>query len=270
VSDRDFVRSGGSDIYFEWIGSGMPVLFLHAGIADSGMWNPQFETMVGYQLIRCDMRGFGQSPWLSEPFAYHDDALAVLDHLGVESAVVVGCSMGGMTALDLAAAHPDRVAGLVLIGTAMPGFEPEGGWQPWPLQEEPSQASKSGDLDRVIDIDIDNWVVGVRRDRTDVDSHLIEFVREMDTTPVATEEARESLEKPPDPDFDDNIAGVSVPTLAVVGEYDRPGMDQAAQHLAEFFGGQVSVTIAGAAHLPSLEQPESFNDVLDQYLAGLA
>lgn len=95
VSNTGFVGSGSSEIYLESTGSGLPVLFLHAGITDSRMWNPQFEAITtGYHPIRCDMRGFGESRWVPEPFAYHEDAVAVLDHLGAESVVVVGCSMG--------------------------------------------------------------------------------------------------------------------------------------------------------------------------------
>jgi pimeloyl-ACP methyl ester carboxylesterase len=121
----------------------------------------------------------------------------------------------------------------------------------------------------VVDIDIKIWVVGPHRDRAEVDPDLIEFVRDMDLTPVSTEEERESMEKPPDPGFDDNLERLSVPVLTIVGEHDQPGMDQAARHLAQYFDAPYPVTIAGAAHLPSLEQPESFNHALNNYLARL-
>ena len=105
-------------------GSGQSLLFLHAGVADSRMWRRQMA-LETYRSIVFDQRGFGKTPWMPEPYADWRDAVAVMDQLQVESAVVVGCSLGGGIAMHLALTIPERVHGLVLIGAAARGWEPK-------------------------------------------------------------------------------------------------------------------------------------------------
>lgn len=115
---------GDSTLHYESIGEGRPVLFLHAGVADSRMWDSQFDAIDGFQLIRFDMRGFGRSSLGSQRFTNRDDALTMLDRLGIESAVLVGCSIGGNTALAVAEAAPGRLDGLVLVAADVQGSTP--------------------------------------------------------------------------------------------------------------------------------------------------
>jgi pimeloyl-ACP methyl ester carboxylesterase len=101
-----------------------PVLLFHAGVTDRRSWAPLVEALgPGHSTIDFDRRGFGETRYQPEPHSHVNDALAVLDATGAGSApvTVVGASMGGQAALDLALAHPERVAALVLIGSAVRG-----------------------------------------------------------------------------------------------------------------------------------------------------
>ncbi len=69
-------------IYYQTEGDGPAVLFIHAGVADSRMWQAQMG-LPGLQTIAFDQRGFGQTAWAPEPYANREDALAVLDHLDI-------------------------------------------------------------------------------------------------------------------------------------------------------------------------------------------
>ena len=90
-------------IVYEVTGAGPPVLLMHAGIADRTIWDPQWERWADrYTLIRYDHRGLGESADPAEGFSIHGDALAVLGAAGVERATVIGASMGGRGAIDLA------------------------------------------------------------------------------------------------------------------------------------------------------------------------
>ncbi len=110
-----FLDTQGAPLYYEVAGTGHPLLLIHAGVADSRMWDQQFQTFAQhYQVIRYDLRGFGQSSVPAGPFANHKDTFALLEHLGIKQAHVIGISFGGLVALDFTLAFPEKVTALVL------------------------------------------------------------------------------------------------------------------------------------------------------------
>ncbi|MCA1834566.1 MAG: alpha/beta fold hydrolase [Actinomycetota bacterium] len=116
------VRSGDADINYNTSGQGIPVLLIMGLAADSAMWIMQVPALeaAGYQVITLDNRGVGASssppgPYTMETMAA--DALAVLDVLGIEKAHVVGVSMGGAIAQELALKAPERIRSLTLVST---------------------------------------------------------------------------------------------------------------------------------------------------------
>lgn len=101
------------------------VLFVHAGVATRVMWDPQFADLArDHRVIRYDTRGYGDSPGEPIDYSESDDLLRVLDAAEAERAVVIGASRGGRFALDAALAAPDRVCGLVLVGSRPSGWMP--------------------------------------------------------------------------------------------------------------------------------------------------
>ena len=102
----------GTRIHYERSGTGFPLLLIHAGIADSRMWEPQALALANdFDMIRPDMRGFGDSDLPPGPYSTRADLIGLLDQLGVDRAHIVGCSMGGTVAVDLALEYPaDRIA----------------------------------------------------------------------------------------------------------------------------------------------------------------
>lgn len=104
-----FASSAGARIAYDTAGEGGAVVFIHAGIADRRMWRRQLGAVpAGFRFVSLDLRGHGASELTDERFSYHEDVLAVMDHLDIDGAVMVGCSMGGGTALDVA--WPHRIA----------------------------------------------------------------------------------------------------------------------------------------------------------------
>jgi len=259
--------SGDALVPTDTVGEGRAVMFVHAGVADRRMWDPQFAAVPdGFRFVRIDLRGHGSCELGESPFSNHDDVLAVLDHLHIDEAVVVGCSIGGGVALDVALAAPERVAGLVLIGTTSPGLETEP-YEPaqWPEQVK---AFEAGDLARVAELDAEIWVVGHGRTVEDVDRRVLDLVAEMDRTAIANETRRAELTVPIHPPRAGRMDEIFERTLVVVGEHDLPDIKVSAGHLAETLSHHELVVIPGAAHLPSLEQPTAFNHVLFGFLQG--
>src|SRR3954453_13299320 len=116
-----FVTSGRAKIAYDVTGEGPDVLLIHAGVNDRRSWRSVVERLSPrYRCLAFDMRGYGETVYeREEGWSTVADALAVLDAEGARRPLVVACSMGGQAAIDLTLAHPDRVAGLCLIGSAV-------------------------------------------------------------------------------------------------------------------------------------------------------
>ena len=266
MSETGFATSGGAQIYFEAAGSGPTVVLIHAGIADSRMWDQQFDLLArDFRVVRLDLRGFGRSEFVPEPFAARGDILAVLDHLQIPHGTLVGCSMGGGIALELAIESPDRVSRLVLVASDVPGFVPEGLYQP-PQWEEGVKAFEAGDMERVAELEAEVWVVGYGRTLDDVDRMIFDLVVEMDRTPLETETARSEYESRLEPKVAERLGEVNAPALIVLGDRDMPDLLRSSAFLKAGLDDVTMVTIADAAHLPSLEKPKEFNAALLAFL----
>jgi len=120
-----FASSGRARLAYESVGvaGGVDVLLIHAGVNDRRSWRYVVQRLSPrHRCVAFDMRGFGETTFEREDgWSSVTDAVAVLDAADLERPVVIACSMGGQTAVDLALAHPERVAGLLLIGTAIRG-----------------------------------------------------------------------------------------------------------------------------------------------------
>ena len=114
-----YLERDGARIFYEDTGEGPAVLWSHGFLMDLTMFDPQVEGLEGFRHVRWDERGFGRTESDAD-FTYWDsadDAVALLDHLGIDQAVFAGMSQGGFLSLRAALAHPDRVRALVLIDT---------------------------------------------------------------------------------------------------------------------------------------------------------
>jgi 3-oxoadipate enol-lactonase len=241
-------------------GSGDPILLVHAGIADLRMWQAQADRFGGeWRVVRPDLRGFGGTSHNDEPYRHGEDLAELLDNLGLDRVVVVGASMGGAASIDLALAQPELVRALVLVGSVYNGFQftDEDLFARWRVFTETYEA---GDLDRAADIEADIWLApdtapAVRR-------LVAEMIRlsyehgEIDETDVPVLAG-------------DRLGDLDMPTLVVVGDKDRTDIQRAATELTDSIPGAHLEVIQGAAHLPSLEQPRIFNDLLADLLRHL-
>lgn len=264
-----YAPAGEHWIFYREEGNGHAVVFVHAGVADSRMWYGQLGAVPdGFRYVTFDQRGFGKTEVGDIPFESHRDVLALMDHLSIESAVLVGCSRGGGTVLDVAIAEPGRVRGLVLVGADSPGFEPS---QPFesPQWPEAVREYEAGNLERVAELDAEIWLAGNGRDIAVVDPELTKLFVEMDLVALRNEEERDRLEQK-GPDRVAGTQGISQPSLVIVGEYDLPTLREAADDLAAKLAGEgPAVVIGDSAHLPGFERPAEFNEVLTGFLTRL-
>jgi pimeloyl-ACP methyl ester carboxylesterase len=260
--------AGQTDLHYELAGQGPPVVLLHEGIADSRMWEPQWRSFPAqHRVVRYDMRGFGESPAPSGSFSHARDLVDLLDGLALGPAALVGVSMGGAVALDVAIGRPDLVSALVLVGSGLRGHEfsaeSEAGWA------EEEAALERGDLDAAVETNLRMWVDGPHRSREDVDPDVRRRVGEMQRRAFELWESgdREARPEPLVPDWQTRLDEIGVPTLIVVGELDRPEMHEIADRIEAAIPNTRRALIEGTAHVPSMERPEEFDELVLGFLA---
>lgn len=270
ATSRFEVRFDNAVLAGESDGFGLPVVFLHAGVADRRMWAAQMASVVaaGFHVIAYDRRGFGETESPDEPFGHLADLEAVLDQLGVNAAILVGASTGGALAIDFALEHPDRTIGLVLIGTAISGApEPELPEEAETLFDARAYAIERRQWGSVARIDAHLWLDGPLNDEGRGEGETRELFIEMDRG--ALQKPALSKEEESHPAID-NIESIAAPVLLVSGELDFPYVLERQEELSERFENAFALTMEETAHLPSFERPELFDPVLLEFLEAVA
>jgi pimeloyl-ACP methyl ester carboxylesterase len=250
ASEPGSVSRDGDEIYFESVGApDAPVVVLgHGAGGNHAIWYQQVPVFArDYRVITWDQRGFGLSTHRNEhanPRTAIADLLAILDHLGVERAHVVGQSLGGWAALGLALAHADRVRSLVLADTIAGIAIPE--WWKAAVQSQREGAFNHPALadrfcrDHPERAHLYLQIGGLKRDANPDQLAVLRGLREVSHT-------------------DDELAGCGVPTMFIVGTEDEIFPPATIADAARRVPGARVEQIAGAGHSPYFEQPEAWN-----------
>jgi pimeloyl-ACP methyl ester carboxylesterase len=250
-------------IHYEREGKGLPVIFLHAGVADSRMWQPQMHTFARqFECIAPDMRGFGKSALPRGSWSPVADLLGLIDHLRLKPVHLVGCSMGGGVAVDFALEHGERVSKIVLVGPGISGTHfgakyPE-------LFAEAEAAETAGDHAAIVEADAHLWLDGPRRRPGFVTDPIRKLFFEMDSNFDSDFESApiDQIEPP----AAQRLHEITAPTLIVVGDEDAPPIFDAVELVMEKVPHARRAVIHDAAHLPNLEHPDEFNRIVLEFL----
>ena len=253
----------GARIHYERAGDGMPLILLHAGVADRRMWEPQVPAFAKhFDVIRPDMRGFGRSELPSTRWSPLADVLGLIDELELKPAHIIGCSMGGGVAIDFAIEHGECISKLVLVGPAVGGVE-FGPKYP-DLFADMEAAEKSGDHAAIVEADARLWLDGPKRPAGYVKDPIRRLFFEMDSN-FDSDWANAPIDDV-EPPAAERLHEITAPTLVVVGDEDAPPIFDAVELLMEKIPHARKVVIHDAAHLPNLEHPEEFNNAVLGFL----
>ncbi|HET6884599.1 MAG TPA: alpha/beta fold hydrolase [Rubrobacteraceae bacterium] len=246
--ESGFAEVDDASLYYEILGEGEPLVLLHAGIADRRMWDEQFGAFAERnRVVRYDRRDFGRSALLEGPYSHHDDLRGLLDHLGIERASFVGCSMGGGAVIDFALSNPERARALVLVGSAVSGVESDE-----TPPEEWEELVAADELERVSELEVRIWVDGPYRDPGAVDPAVRDLVREMNLIALQSEAS--------------GLGEIRASTLVVA--LDRPEIVARSGLLAHSIPHAQRILMDGTAHLPNMEMSGEFNQAVLKFLAA--
>jgi len=270
---QDFtVASGKARLAGVEAGEGPAVVFLHAGVADRRMWQDQLATFAPrYRVIAYDRRGFGETRGQAETFSHIDDLKALLDDLGIDKAVLVGCSQGGRIAIDFALTHPARVAGLFLAAPAVTGAPSPEDFPPAveALLELLEEAEEEEDLERLNLLEAWMWLDGPASEEGRVRGPIRDLFLAMNGAALHAPEPGRETNPAAFPAAYARLADLKMPAQLVWGDADFPHIQQRCVHLVQAIPRALGTVIPGTAHLPNLEQPEAFNRHLKAFLDGI-
>lgn len=259
-------------VFYEIIGDGQPVMFLHGYALNSQMWEFQKPVIAAhFKMITVDLRGFGQSScsgrWCGDVMA--DDVAGLIKYLNLQNVTIIGFSMSGPVALRLAISYPDTIAKLVMVSSILPS--------PGRPRRNSQGLAQKRELDILTLQGVEAWAekIGLKSGplvgnifKRNPDArelwekmlkrHNPEFLRCM-------MQAREHT--PPSENWRAKLRQVSQPTLIIAGAQDDRFLD-ASRYMHRAIPNARLEIIHGAGHMVNLEKPEEFNKALLTFLQG--
>jgi pimeloyl-ACP methyl ester carboxylesterase len=236
------------------------IVFLHGFGLDARMWDGEVERFARtHTVVRYDLRGFGRSSLPTAPFTHYDDLAALLAHLDIARAHVVGLSMGGSVAIDFALTHASVVRSLVLVDAIVGGFS----WQhDGAVMRAAWEAGKRGGVDAGRAAWLANPLFAPSLRQAAVAARLRAMVDDYSGWHFV----HDSPQRPLQPPAWERLPSIAARTLVVVGALDLEDFRTVADRLASAIPNARKRVLDGVGHMASMEAPAQFQEALAQFL----
>jgi 3-oxoadipate enol-lactonase len=258
-------RADGGWLQYATAGEGDPVVFIHGFGLDSRMWDPQWQAFAQrHQVVRYDLRGYGDSSVPEGPYSHVDDLLALIDSLGIGPVHLIGLSLGGRIALRVAAQAPNKVRSLTLADSAMDGHTWTADWlQRW---RQMTEAAKRGDLAAAKKLWREHNLFAPATTQPEVADALRVMIERYSGWHLRHPDPGTAPAQP----VAEALSGISIPTLVMVGELDLPDFQAIAQRLGNELPHADLRTLADTGHMSNMEAPRVFNELVLGFLRRCA
>ncbi|MFN7133782.1 MAG: alpha/beta fold hydrolase [Myxococcales bacterium] len=253
-----FIRDQAT-LAYEDTGAGPPLLLLHAFPLSSAMWQAQRASLSArFRVLAPDLRGFGGSSVQPEVSMrlFAEDAVALLDHVGVLKASVVGLSMGGYAALELLALAPHRVSALALCDTRA-NADDEAGRR---AREETARAVERDGVEVLVQRMLPKLLAPDAAEG--VEAKVASMIRAVQPAGAAAALRAMGARR----DMSEALGRIGCPTLVLAGEHDGITPPEVAEKMASAIPYSTLEIVPGAGHLANLEAPEAFDAALIGFL----
>jgi pimeloyl-ACP methyl ester carboxylesterase len=252
-ADMPTLSRDGTEIHYEVVGHGPTLLITHGYSAASYMWRKTAEALAGrFQVVTWDIRGHGRSASPGDPALYSraaatGDMAAILDAVGAERAILMGHSLGGYLSLAFHVEHSERVGALVLIGTG-PGYRNAESREGWNRQAE--ARARYFEIRGLAGLDSPEAHGNEHRSAAGLASAARGILAQQDGLVL------------------ENLPDIRIPVLIMIGADDTPFL-AASEYMEKRIPNARRVVLAGAGHMTNLDQPEAFQQALEEFLTGL-
>ncbi|WFU71763.1 alpha/beta hydrolase [Bradyrhizobium sp. CB2312] len=241
AAQSGFAPVNGVKIWYAMFGRGEPVVLLHGGLANANYWGHQVRALQGrYQVIVMDSRGHGRSSRNQEPYGYDlmaSDVVALLDHLKIKKAVIVGWSDGAIIGLDIAMKHPERVSRLFAFAA---NSDPSGVADIASSEVFNAYIARAGEEYKRLS-----------PTPTEYKSFVAEITKMWESQPKWTAA---------------DLAAIKVPTWIVDGDHDEAIKRENTEFMAANIPGAGLLIQPEVSHFSFLQDPEQFNDDVLRFL----
>lgn len=269
--ETGFADVGNGKLYYETNGNGPALVMIHAGFLDRRMWDGQFQTYSNhYKVIRYDVRGYGKSDVAKAKFSDHQDLQALLNHLKLKTASIMGCSNGGRIALDFACEHPEVVGCLILVSPGVGGYKVSGPeeeklWNKFEERMKPQElADREGRAADAVEMDVQAWASA----QTPAGQQRIREIA-LDNFHVYSEKPWSFFEKVQPPAFE-RLGDIRAPTLFIIGDKDVPAQILEVDNIHSHIRSSKKMLLQDADHIANMSKPEEFDKIVLNFLADHA
>ncbi len=262
----------GVRLYYEETGSGTPLVFVHEFAGDHRSWEPQVRFFSRrYRCVAFNARGYPPSDVPEDAAAYaqeraRDDILAVLDHLGLDRAHLVGLSMGGFAVLHFGLAYPERARSLVVAGC---GYGAEPAKRERFRQEAEATAElyeTRGSAEAAEIYGQGPWRIPFLVKDPRGWREFVDRLAEHDARGAALTMRGVQMRRPSLWDLTDRMAALTVPTLVMTGDEDEPCLEPGLL-MKRTIPVAALVVLPKSGHTINLEEPAAFNAAVQAFLA---
>jgi pimeloyl-ACP methyl ester carboxylesterase len=252
-----YVEVEGSKIFYEAAGEGPVLIFIHDGLVHREIWDHQFAHFAkDHKAIRYDRRGYGKSSAAGGKHSKIEDLNRLYITLEIEKAVLIGMSSGGGLAIDFTLQYPDKVSGLVLVGSVVGGlpftshFYTRGGHSPKEFKTDEEQLRYYAQED----------FYEIYRANKEATKKVTQLVKDNPPKEIG------SSPPPPGESAYRRLSEIEVPALILVGEFDMPDVHAHAGAINAGIKDSKRDIVTESGHLIPIEQPELFNNALEEFL----
>lgn len=254
------VEVNGARLWYDESGEGAAVLLLHGGLGDSGLWEPVAPLLAErFRTIRSDLRFFGRSTGPAAPWSFIEDVVGVLDALEIERAALVGLSLGGKLAFDIALAHPERLWAVAAVAPGLGGHD--GRAYTEDMEKRYEAAEREGDIDTMREVDLEPWAPLGTDDR----------IRQLwHSTPDANPLPDGVAPLPvPGAPAKERLGELAVPVLVVTASHDPDGMREVGPLVAAGAPNARHVEL-DSDHYLTLREPELVARTVGDFLESVS
>ncbi|HEX8890539.1 MAG TPA: alpha/beta fold hydrolase [Pyrinomonadaceae bacterium] len=260
-AERGVAEVNGTRLAYEVKGKGTAIVLIHGGLADSRLWDDQFDAFAKHhRVLRYDLRGFGHSAPKLATFSHIEDLYALLKYLHIEKASLVGVSLGGMIAADFALEHPEMTNALVLTSSGLRGYQ-------GPVNEKSVaayRAAKEQGLEKAIELWLAHPFFASGRKNAAYERRTRAML--MDNFQAWGPDSTKIPWQWPGVPTIERLAEIKAPTLVVVGDHDAQTIQAIADILKDKIPGAEKVVITDVGHHLNMEKPKEYNRIVLDFL----